>query len=348
MRYLPCSALLAALAAVSCARVLDPPPPAGALVPAPVGLALGGVTPAEGPPRAAVSSVAAPSTPLPQRSLDAGPARYPWLAGGDSAAEALAERFAPPPGFVRVDLAPETFGAWLRDLPLAPPGTPVRSFRGAVILPGDHPNLAAVVALDVGDADLQQCADSVIRLHAEWLFALGRRDASYRAASGAPMPFARWARGERMVPQPAPGLGFTWSATGRPDAGHASYRRWLDAVFTWANTGSLAREAEPVAGADLRPGDFVVQPGAPGHAVLVLDLALAPGGRRALLLGQGFMPAQSFHVLRPAGPGEPSGPRLRRREPPGAWFVVGPGALGLDTPFWAPFPWKTLHRFAGT
>ena len=130
------------------------------------------------------------------------------------------------------------------------------------------------------------------------------------------------------------GQGFTWSPSARADAGHGSYRRWLDAVFNWANTGSLARDSEPVAAADLHPGDFVVQAGAPGHAVLVLDLARAPDGRRALLLGQGYMPAQSFHVLRP-GRGS-------------AWFIVEPGALFLDTPFWAPFPWKALHRFAGT
>jgi hypothetical protein len=259
---------------------------------------------------------------------------YPWLSdpAAPPSAGILVERFGPPPGFARVELSPGGFGAWLRTLPLAPPGTPVRSFRGSVILPADHESLAAVVALDVGDGDLQQCADTVIRLHAEWLFAQGRRDASYRAASGAAMPFARWAKGERMVPE---GLGFTWTRSARPDAGHASYRRWLDAVFAWANTGSLARDTEAVPLADLRPGDFVVQPGAPGHTVLVLDMALAPDGRRALLLGQGFMPAQSFHVLRPAG-----------RE--GPWFIVEPGALALDTPFWAPFPWKTLHRFRGT
>jgi hypothetical protein len=212
-----------------------------------------------------------------------------------------------------------------------------------VVLAPDDEHLAAVVVLDVGRQDLQQCADSVIRLHAEWLFAQGRRDASYRAASGAPMPFSRWARGERMLPE---GSGFAWKplkarppARGTPpparDDGHADYRAWLDGVFAWANTGSLARDTEPVSVADLRPGDFVVQPGAPGHAVLVLDLARGPGGRRALLLGQGFMPAQSFHVLRP-GKGR------------GAWFVVEPGDQALDTPFWAPFPWKTLHRFPGT
>jgi hypothetical protein len=270
---------------------------------------------------------------------------YPWL--GDRSPDPgarLVRRFAPPAGFDRVDLAPGSFGAWLRALPLLPTGTPVRSYRGGVVLPPDHANLAAVVDLDVGDGDLQQCADSVIRLHAEWLFAQGRRDASYRAASGTAMPFARWARGERMVPE---GTAFRWAPSARPDGGHAAYRRWLSGVFAWANTGSLARDTEPVPASDLRPGDFVVQPGGPGHAVLVLDLARGPDGRRALLLGQGFMPAQSFHVLRPSPRSGAPAP-----QPPGGadspWFVVEPGDPALDTPFWAPFPWKTLHRFAGT
>jgi hypothetical protein len=194
-----------------------------------------------------------------------------------------------------------------------------------VILPADHPNLAAVVAIDVGARDLQQCADSVIRLHAEWLFAQGRRDLVYRAASGTPLPFARWARGERIV---AGEHGLAWSPQRRPDAGHASFRGWLDAVFTWANTGSLARDARPIARADLRPGDFFVQPGAPGHVVLVLDLATADDGRRVALIGQGFMPAQSFQVLRPA------------RDV--AWFSLdGPS---VETPFWPAFAWASLRR----
>lgn len=313
-------AALAAVALSSCGehggpRVPDLPAPT--VLPVPVAAA--------SPPALASSS------PLPPVSAPALP--YPWLAdpGAPVATDTLSERFAAPAGFERAPLAAGSFGAWLRGLPLAAAGTPVRSFRGAVVLPADHPSLAAVAALDVGAGDLQQCADSVIRLHAEWLFAQGRRDASYRAASGAAMPFDRWARGERMVPH---GLGFTWSSSARADAGHASYRRWLDAVFNWANTGSLARDGEPVAPADLRPGNFVVQPGGPGHTVLVLDLARAPDGRRALLLGQGYMPAQSFHVLRP---GRDS-----------AWFIVEPGDSFLDTPFWAPFPWKTLHRFPGT
>jgi hypothetical protein len=280
----------------------------------------------------------APSRPPPRapRSARAEPSArpiYPWM-GEPEAPESdgsLVERFAPPEGFARVALAAGSFGAWLRTLPLTKRGTSVVSYRGGVILPADHPNLGAVVAIDVGTRDLQQCADSILRLHAEWLYANGRRDMSYRAANRAPMPFSRWARGERMVPE---GNAFAWARSGRADASHASLRRYLDAVFTWANTGALARDTDRIDERDLAPGDFVVQAGAPGHAVLILDVARAPDGRRALLLGQGFMPAQSFHVLAPGD-----------RAAASPWFVVEPSATSLATPFWAPFPWRALRRF---
>jgi hypothetical protein len=257
--------------------------------------------------------------------------RYPWLDGATDlgAVSTLEDRIAPPAGFTRAELAPGSFGAWLRRLPLTAKGTPVRSHRGEVIYPPDHANVAAVVAIDVGAQNLQQCADAVIRLHAEWLWSQGRRDQSYRAADRTPMPFARWARGERVVPR---GNAIAWTATGgRADSSHAAFRSFLDAVFAWTNTVALARDTRAVDLADLHPGDFVVQPGTPGHSVLVLDLAAAADGRRAVLLGQSYMPAQSFQVLRPS--------------PASAWFIVDPA--GLETPFWSAFPWSTLHRFPG-
>lgn len=278
---------------------------------------------------AALAATTSASSPAAPASL----ARAPWL--DDAALLALApppvdtlrSRFEPPKGFVRVALAPGSFGAFLRELPLAAPSTPVLTHQGKVLHAAGAPNIAAVAALDVGKADLQQCADSVMRLHAEWLWSLGRRDMSYRAASGVALPFARWAKGERVVVE---GNVISWAAATSAGADHASFRRYLDVVFTWANTVSLARQAEAVPAADVRPGDFFILPGNPGHVVLVLDLARSPEGKLAALLGQGFMPAQSFQVL--------------RRGEGSAWFALEPGGAPVDTPFWQPFPWSSLRR----
>ncbi len=262
------------------------------------------------------------------------PSAYPWLADSGLTGPApegdLEARFAPPPGYSRVRLAPGSFGAWLRRLPLAAPGTPVRKFSGSVLLAGDSENVAAVVAIDAGKADLQQCADSVIRLHAEWLWSQGRRDMSYRAASGTPMPYERWARGERVVQR---GMGIAWVASSRPSVDHGGFRQFLDTVFAWANTVSLDRQAERVELSSLRPGDFVIQPGNPGHAVLFLDVAASADGKRMALLGQGYMPAQGIYVLRP-NPGQP-------------WFEIRPEDGAIKTPFWDPFPWSSLRRLDG-
>src|SRR5690242_16861327 len=94
---------------------------------------------------------------------------YGWPhAQGDD----LATRFLPPAGAHRVAVAPGTFAEWLRRLPLLPRGTKVHLYNGAEKPRQDvH---AAVVDLDVGTRDLQQCADAVMRLRAEYLRAAGR------------------------------------------------------------------------------------------------------------------------------------------------------------------------------
>ncbi|MCW5834940.1 MAG: hypothetical protein KIS78_21240 [Labilithrix sp.] len=112
---------------------------------------------------------------------------------------------------------------------------------------------------------------------------------------------------------------------------HALFRAWLDDVFSWAGTASLERDGKKVGStAELLAGDFFVMSGTPfGHAVLVLDVARDERGRVALLLGQSYMPAQSFQVLAQGG---------------SPWFIVEPGAAEVETPFWRPFPMSSLKR----
>ena len=252
-------------------------------------------------------------------------ARYPWLEA-ERPIRPLVDAIPPPSGYTRVAVEEGSFGAWLRGLPLRPAGTPVLHYGGGRILAEDDARLAAVAELDVGQVNLQQCADSIIRLHAEWLWSRGEKERiAYRFTSGHRAEWRRYAEGDRAR---VAGSKVSWVRSGPVDASRASFCSYLDLVFTYAGTLSISAEAKRPSRAEVRPGDFFVLGGSPGHAVLVLDVAQDAAGRRVGLLGQGFIPAQDFHVL--AG-----------RD--GPWFPLDGNEVA--TPFWAPFPWTALRRF---
>lgn len=259
---------------------------------------------------------------------------YAWKPRAEPGGEPLEQRFAPPLGFVRLAVAPGSFGAWLRRLPLKPAGAPVMLHSG--VPKGRQDVHAAVVDIDTGTRDLQQCADAVMRLYAEWQFARGdaQRIAFNDTGAGRPMPFSRWAAGERPR---AVGRALEWTRRAPPDAGYASFRRYMDTVFSWAGTHSLERELVRVADGRVEIGDVVIKGGFPGHAVLVADVAEHPAtGERRFLLIQSYMPAQDMHVLVGAGTPDAS-----------PWYALDPGKP-LVTPEWT-FPPGSLKRWpAGT
>ena len=237
-------------------------------------------------------------------ALPARPPSYDWLKGR-KAEDDLARRFAPPPGAERVKTS--GFGEWLRHLPLLPPDTQVQLFDGT--LKARQEVHAAVVDLDVGTRDLQQCADAVMRLRAEYLYAGGR-----------PVEF-----------HPDPG-----KKTALRFEGHerARFQKYLIRLFADAGSASLQAELRPISSHRIQPGDVLIQGGYPGHAVLVLDVAEGAGGEQFLMLGQSYMPAQQFHVLKNMGSASLS-----------PWYPAADLEAGLATPEWRPFHWPDVRRF---
>lgn len=252
---------------------------------------------------ATVLSVAGAAQSLPAA------APYPWLESHD-AGQDLEKRIAPPAGFERVEAAAGSFAAWLRGLPLKPG-------RPQVLLHDGRPKRRqdahwAVVDMDVGRRDLQQCADAAMRLRAEYLYS--RRDypaIHFNQSDGRPLYFL--ARG--------------------PDTSYRSFRKYLDHVFTYAGSYSLEREMRRARPREMRIGDVFIQGGFPGHAVMVLDMAAEPGlGRRIFLLAQSYMPAQEVHIL-------------KNLKDPGLdpWYALESQGR-LETPEWE-FRWEDLRRF---
>jgi hypothetical protein len=256
--------------------------------------------------------------------------QYKWLQQGKyTAKQSLITRFPVPGGYKRVGVPASSFGQWLRHLPLLPAGTPVHLYNGQ--LKNRQDVHAAVLDIDTGTRDLQQCADAVIRLRGEYLFSQNPSQVHFQLTSGHDIRFQDWAEGSifRVVGDNV------LPATKPPEAPtHEVFRRYLDQIFMYAGTLSLSRELKAVPLAQVQPGDVLIRGGSPGHAVLVLDVAVHPGtGRRIALLAQSYMPAQQVHVLK-AGP----------QAAAGAWFSLDPTREEVFTPEWT-FGREELKRF---
>lgn len=218
-----------------------------------------------------------------------------------------------PAGYYRIEASEGSMAAYLRNLELNTDDNTVYLYSGR---PKPNQNAQyAVLTMDVGSRDLQQCADAVMRLRAEYLY----EQKDYQnihfnfLSDGKPRYYSNYAKG---------------------DYSRKKFRKYMDYIFAYANTASLLNELQPVDDPkSIRPGDVFIQKGRPyGHAVTVTDMAVNEKGDILFLLTQSYMPAQSIHVLRNPVDSDLS-----------PWYKVLPDSK-IQTPEWA-FYWKDLRRF---
>lgn len=173
-----------------------------------------------------------------------------------------------PDGYVRIPVPEHSFGAYLRRIQLKNDNT-VYLYNG---MPKANQNAHyAVLDISVGNQDLQQCADAIMRLRAEYL----KRQQH-------PICFTDNA-----------GKKYCWA-----DHFSKGWQNYLNLVFSWCGTLSLQKELIPVSWQKVKPGDVVIKGGSPGHAVIIVDLARhKTTGNLIFLLAQSYMPAQMIHVL---------------------------------------------------
>ena len=221
--------------------------------------------------------------------------RYPWLDHSENSARTVAH-IKLPPNTLRPAADSDSFATWLRNLPLLPDTTPVRLYDGD--LKGNQSAHAAIIDIDIGRRDLQQCADAAIRLRAEYLYSNSKdEEITFRFTSGDTASWQKWAEGFRPKVN---GNNVTWCRESAADSSYQNFREYLDSVFMYAGTISLNRDLDHKADlCSTEPGDILLRGGSPGHAVIVLDIAIdTTTDQKYFLLAQSFMPAQNIHVLR--------------------------------------------------
>jgi hypothetical protein len=222
-------------------------------------------------------------------------ARYLWL--DDTArVDFLIDRIATPERYDRLEVEPGSFEEWLRNLPLKCGNPQVYLYDGRP--KSNQQAQYAVVEIDVGGRDLQQCADAVMRLRAEYLYSIGDYDRiHFNFTSGDEAAFRRWINGYRPE---IDGNNVRWIKRRAIDSSYATFRNYLTSVFIYAGSYSLNRELNIVDNVShIMAGDVFIEGGFPGHAVMVLDIAVnTESGEKIFLLAQSYMPAQDIHILK--------------------------------------------------
>lgn len=206
----------------------------------------------------------------------------------------IKERFLTPEGYSRTTYLEDSFAYFMENYPLYEYGKEVMLHNG-----NEKRNQDAhisVFQMDVTSGDLQQCADSVIRMYAEYLYQQNLYDKmQFHFVSGFNCEFSKWVNGNRVKVE---GNSCTWYSAGGYDASNESFEKYLRTVFSYASTLSLEAESKPIPIEEIQIGDIFIKGGSPGHVVMVVDVCENEQGEKAFLLAQGYMPAQEFHILK--------------------------------------------------
>ena len=204
-------------------------------------------------------------------------------------------RFEAPKNYHWIDEKANSFGYFLENFQLKKHGSPIKKFDGSEIT---TQNLhEAIFDIDVGTKDLQQCADAVIRLRAEYLFKTKNFDKiKFHFTSGDLMSWNDYKNGVRAFVN---GNSVSFRKTENFDDSYENFRKYLDLIFNYAGTISLNKESNKVLKtSDLKTGDFLITPGSPGHVVFIAGVCQNAVGKKLFLLAEGFTPAQSIHLLK--------------------------------------------------
>ena len=206
----------------------------------------------------------------------------------------IRKRFSPPIGYSWQVEEAGSFGEFLVNFPLHPEHFPVRDYKQIPI--EKQNNHAAILNIDVGEKDLQQCADAWMRLYAEYLWA--KKDFDKIVFQFTSEQYLSWNDFKNGTRTKENGEKVDFQKTAKFDDSYKNFRKYLNLVFNYAGTISLDRESKPIVrNQDIKTGDFLIKPGSPGHSVFIVGIAKNSTGKKVYLLAESFMPAQDVHIV---------------------------------------------------
>lgn len=206
-------------------------------------------------------------------------------------------RIKSPKGFTRIVPNRATFSNYIHNYKLKPSGSPIINYDGtSYFYQSGH---IGVLEVPVPSNGLQQCADALIRLRAEYLWDANRKEEiGFKFTSGHYCSWLKYSQGYRPAIN---GNKVTFNKTAAPSSSKDSFYNYLNLIYTYAGTYSLAEELVEIDNIDeIQIGDLFIYPGFPGHVMMIASIAQNENGKRLFTFLQGNTPAQSVHMIKNA------------------------------------------------
>lgn len=240
----------------------------------------------------------------------------------------IASRYNTPNGFERISADSSSFAHYLRNLPLKDADELVTYYNGGKKAQSDV--YRSVVDLPIGNKNLHQCADAVMRFRAEYLWSTGQHnDIHFNFTNGFRVDYSKWLAGNRMV---VSGNKTYWSPGSARSNTYSTFWKYMELIFNYAGTLSLEKKLASRPFDQMQIGDVLIRGGSPGHAVIVVDMCEnKEAGEKRYLLAQSYMPAQETQVL------------LNPSNPESSWYSLNASG-SIYTPEWS-FDTSNLKHF---
>ena len=206
----------------------------------------------------------------------------------------LAKRILTPKGYKRIKAKKGSFEAFLRNYRLKPDGSPVLLYDGRE--KWNQSAHIAVFKLPIENEDLQQCADSIMRVYGEYYYdKKAYNKINFPLGNGFIADFDKWRRGYSIS---VSGNKIAWVYSSKNDSSYDSFKRFMRIVFAYSGTLNIDYSSKKIKLVEARVGDIFVRGGSPGHVVMIADICKNKKGKKAYLLAQGYLPAQEFQLLK--------------------------------------------------
>jgi hypothetical protein len=205
------------------------------------------------------------------------------------------QRILLPSNYKRTTYSSTSFSNYIQNYNLKPFGTQVINYDGNPYLYQE--GHVGILELPVPSNGLQQCADALIRMRAEYLWETNQKEKiGFNFTSGHYCSWTKYAEGYRPKIK---GSKVAYYKTAAANTSKENFYKYLNLIFMYSGTQSLYSELPKINNiSKVEVGDMLIYPGSPGHVIMVVDKATNDKGENLFIFAQGNTPAQSVHIIK--------------------------------------------------